>query len=108
MDNLGRILFIVGIIAAAALGVGFGGEQVSWVSWLLVILGAVVGFLNISGSETRTFLVAGIALILTATAFREVPVIGKELTAIMNSILGFLSGAIFVVAAKSLFDTARD
>ena len=61
MDNLGKVLFIIGILAAAAAGLGVDWH---WLPWTLVILGAVVGILNITTSETRTFLLAGIALML--------------------------------------------
>ncbi len=105
MANLGRILFLIGIVVAAAMGMGFSEP---WLPWVLVVLGAVVGFLNISGSESRTFLIAGIAMTIAATAFRNVPYIGDDVTKIMGGIMTFLSGAIFVVAAKALFDTTKD
>jgi len=105
MDNLGKILFIIGIIAAAAAGLGLDWH---WLPWTLVILGAVVGILNITSSETRTFLLAGIALMLSATAFRSIPAIGEVVTQIVSNILLFVSGAIFVVALKALFETGKD
>jgi len=105
MGNMGRILFIVGIVIAAAMGLGFSQP---WLPWVLVVLGAVVGFLNVTGSESRTFLISGIAMTLAATAFRNIPYIGDEMTAIMGAIMTFLSGAIFVVAAITLFQTTKD
>ena len=44
---------IVGLVIAAAGGVGF--EQ-AWVGWVLAVLGLIVGFLNISDKESQTFL----------------------------------------------------
>ncbi len=105
MDNLGKVLFIIGILAAAAAGLGLDWH---WLPWTLVLLGAVVGVLNITTSETRTFLLAGIALMLSATAFRSIPAIGEVVTQIVSNILLFVSGAIFVVALKALFETGKD
>ncbi len=105
MDNLGKVLFIIGILAAAAAGLGLDWH---WLPWTLVILGAIVGILNITSGETRTFLLAGIALMLSATAFRSIPAIGEVVTQIVSNILLFVSGAIFVVALKALFETGKD
>ncbi len=105
MDNLGKVLFIIGVLAAAAAGLV---PDWHWLPWTLVLLGAIVGVLNITASETRTFLLAGIALMLSATAFRSIPAIGEVVTQIVSNILLFVSGAIFVVALKALFETGKD
>lgn len=105
MGNLGRILFIVGLIVAVAAGLGFSQP---WLPWALAVLGAVVGFLNVSGGERNSFLIAGIAMLMSATAFSQVPGVGDEITSIMRALMSFLTGAIFIVALLSLFDTARD
>lgn len=105
MENLGRVLFVIGIIASAAAGLGLDWH---WIPWTLVILGAVVGILNISANETRTFLIAGIALTLSATAFRSIPAVGEVVTQVTSNILLFVSGALFVVAMKTLFETGKD
>jgi len=105
MENLGRVLFVIGIIASAAAGLGLDWH---WIPWTLVILGAIVGILNITATETRTFLMAGIALTLSATAFRSIPAVGEVVTQVVSNILLFVSGALFVVAMKALFDTGKD
>jgi len=105
MEHLGRVLFVIGIIAAAAAGLGLDWH---WIPWTLVILGAIVGVINITATETRTFLIAGIALTLSATAFRDIPAIGGVVTQVVSNILLFVSGALFVVAMKALFDTGKD
>ena len=101
MEKLGRWLFLVGLVIAilAGLFLNFG-----WVTWVLAILGLVVGFLNVTSEETRGFLLAGIALTLTATALKEVPFIGDYLTDILSYVVTFVSGAVLVVALKALFE----
>ena len=56
MDNIGRILFLVGLLIAVVLGLDFA-SGFAWLPWLLVVIGAVVGFLNVSETESNTFLV---------------------------------------------------
>ncbi|MCF6225293.1 MAG: hypothetical protein L3J22_03175 [Xanthomonadales bacterium] len=105
MEHLGRVLFVIGIIASAAAGLGLDWH---WLPWTLVLLGAIVGIINITATETRTFLIAGIALTLSATAFRDIPAIGDVVTQVVSNILLFVSGALFIVAMKALFDTGKD
>ncbi|MCF6263537.1 MAG: hypothetical protein L3J24_08150 [Xanthomonadales bacterium] len=105
MEHLGRVLFVIGIIASAAAGLGLDWH---WLPWTLVLLGAIVGVINITATETRTFLIAGIALTLSATAFRDIPAIGGVVTQVVSNILLFVSGALFIVAMKALFDTGKD
>ncbi len=105
MDKVGRIAFIVGLIIAVAAAFGLNEP---WMGWVLALLGAVVGYLNVSGGERSSFMIAGIALTISATAFTQVPFIGDEVGAVMGNIMTFMAGAIFVVAILSLFSTAKD
>ena len=79
-----------------------------WVAWVLAILGLIVGFLNVTGEETRTFLLAAIGLILAATSVQTIPFIGEVLTRIVSNLAVFMAPAVLVVALKSLFETAKD
>ena len=75
---------------------------------MLTILGLIVGFLNVSGAETRGFLLAAIGLILAASSLASMPYVGGYLTAILGNIVVFIAPAVLVVALKSLFETAKD
>src|SRR3989304_9788511 len=55
---------VIAVLAGIAAAAGFGAS--SWIAVLLVILGAVVGLLNISEKETTSFLVATIALVVAS------------------------------------------
>ncbi|MBS1250821.1 MAG: hypothetical protein MAG431_02418 [Chloroflexi bacterium] len=106
MDKSGRYLFIAGLVIAVLAGLIFSGA--AWATWVLAILGLVVGFLNVSGEETKGFLLAGIAFILTASALQSVPVIGEYLTSILDYVVVFVSGALLVVALQALFDIGSE
>ncbi len=105
MGQVGKWAFIVGLVIAV-LG-GLGVDQ-SWFSWVLILLGLVVGFLNVTGGETHGFLLAAIGLIVSASAARGIPYIGESASAILGNVVAFISAAVLVVALKALFETAKD
>ena len=105
MVLLGKCSFIVGLVIAVAGGLGF--EQ-AWFGWILAVLGLIVGFLNVSDKESQTFLLAAIALVVSASAVGAIPYIGESITRIIANLVLFLGGAVLVVAVKSLFAVARD
>lgn len=106
MQNVGKWAFIVGLIIAIIGGIGL--VEMSWIPWLLAILGVVVGLLNVTGSETQGFLLAAVAFLVTANSLQQVPYIGEALTGVLAAVAAFVGGAALVVALKSLFATARD
>src|SRR3989344_8070442 len=83
--KMGEWAFIIGVLVAVIIGLFSGSLQENtsgWLILLLVILGLIVGFLNISESETTPFLVAAVALLITGTAsesLRIIPTIGGYL-----------------------------
>jgi hypothetical protein len=104
LDVVGKWAFIVGLVLAVIAGLLF---DAAWMVWVLVLLGVVVGLLNVTGAETQGFLVAAIAFTVAATALSSIPFIGDLLTAVLSYIGAFVSGAMVVVALKALFETAK-
>jgi zinc transporter ZupT len=100
----GRWAFIIGLVIAVLAGLFF---QPDWAIWVLAILGLIVGLLNVTIKDTRGFLLAAIALTLSATALNTVPVIGKAFELILPFVVAFVAGAMIVVALKELYQTAR-
>jgi hypothetical protein len=103
-QTIGKWSFIIGLVIAVLAGLLF---QPGWAIWVLAILGVIVGFLNITAEETRSFLLASIALTLSATALNTIPVIGTALSLVLPFVVAFVAGATIVVALKELFQTAR-
>ena len=99
MQKLGHILFILGIIIAFVAGIGF---EHSWLPVGLVVFGLFVGLVNVVDVDTSKFLITGIALEVSASAFREFSFIG----AAMSDVMIFVGGALLVVAMRVLFSTA--
>lgn len=74
---------------------------------LLVFLGLIVGFLNITETETIPFLVAAIALSMVGLAnFNVIPYVGIYITQIVTNILYFVAPAAIIVALKAIYELA--
>ena len=115
--QVGDYAFIVGVLIAVVLGLAASklGTATADVLWLLlVVLGLVVGFLNVSGKETKDFLWVTVALVVVAFAgssqiseWASLKVIGPYLSGIFNSMLAFVVPASVVVALKSVWETSK-
>jgi len=106
MAQAGKIAFIVGLLIALVGGLGL--YDAPWFTWVLALLGLVVGFLNVSGEERRGFLIAAIALTLSAQSVSSLPVIGDKVTAVLGNVVAFIAAAVLIVALRSLFDKVRE
>lgn len=105
--RLGHWAFMVGILIAVIAGL-VPAWQTATVVWVLVILGLIVGLLNITAKETVEFLVATIALVLIGTAgIQTLPALGGIVISILENIVAFVSPAALIVALKAVYELAR-
>jgi len=110
------ITLVIAVLAGIAAAAGFGAS--GYVALLLVILGVIVGFLNISEKETNAFLVATIALIVASlgasvtgttgvfSALDVVPGLGRLINAIVANIAIFAAPAAIIIAVKAVHNLA--
>ena len=105
MENMGKWAFIIGFVICVVAGLLLVQP---WMFWVLAVLGLIVGFMNITGEETKTFLLAAIGLMLSASSVMSIPVIGPAVTDVVANIVAFISAAVLVVATKTLFEVAKD
>lgn len=115
-NQIGHYSFVIGVIIAIVLGIAASalGEVGSWLISLLIIFGMIVGFLNISATEAKEFLLVASALVLIAYAginqtnsFANVALIGTYLKGTFDSILAFVVPAGVIVALKKVWLMAR-
>ena len=66
------------------------------------MFGVFVGLVNMKNVDPNKFLITGIALEVSASAFRQFSFIG----AAMSDIMIFVGGAVLVVAMRTLFRSA--
>lgn len=104
LDIIGKWAFIIGLVIAVLAGLFY---QPAWAIWVLAILGVIVGLLNVTAEDTRGFLLAAIALTLSATALNTIPGLGTAFSLVLPFVVAFVAGATIVIALKELFVTAR-
>lgn len=105
MVNVGKWSFIIGVIVAVISGFW----AVPAVTLVMVILGLLVGFLNVTGEETQVYLVASIALMLMgATLLNQAvlntltSVLGVWLESVLTNFVAFVSASALVVALRAI------
>ena len=107
---IGRWAFVIGLIIAVVVGLIAGANgsaiQQGWIM-ALVIIGLIVGLLNVSDAEVTPFLMSGAVLIIAAALggneLNTVPFAGS----ILSAILAIFVPATIIVAIKNVFSLAK-
>ena len=108
LEMIGRYSFIAGVIIAIVTGF-LGAEYNNTVVLVLVVLGIIIGFLNITEKEIYNFLIAAIALLLTGAANLGVlPVVGQYLGPILTNISTLIAPAVVIVALKAVYTLGKE
>jgi hypothetical protein len=108
--KIGSWAFIIGVIIALIVG-GFGNKD-PIVTTVLILLGLIVGLLNVTGRETTPFLLASVSLVIVSSmggaGLASVASIGTTLQGILNAIMTFVMPATIIVALKAIYALAHD
>ena len=114
MEKWGEYAFIVGVIIAllagiaAAAGVSMDATVIWAIAIVLLVIGVIVGFLNIKDKETMAFLIAAIALLATsAVGWEAIPYIGAYIKSILAYVAALVAPAAVIVALKSVWSLAK-
>ena len=105
-NNVGHWAFLIGLVLAIIAGV-VPQLHTPKLSWILALLGLVVGLLNITKEEVYPFLLAVVALLLSANSAADVFQLGA-LVRVMENIVVFVFPAAFVVAFKTIWQLAQE
>ena len=109
VDLVGKFAFIGGVLLALLTGLIPNLESFPWVKWLLVILGLLVGFFNVTREEQTAFLVAGIGLLTASTAVRALlPGLGTIVGTVFENIIAFVGPAVVIVSIIGIANLAHD
>ncbi len=104
----GHYAFLIAIALAVLAGL-VPALQVTWVTWALIVLGLIVGFLNITAKETTEFLVATIALMAVGTAgLGVIPTAGNVIKIMLLNIQAIVVPAALIVALKAVYALAQE
>ncbi len=111
----GEWAFNIGVVIALGLGVasnfGLPSNVVGILAAILVAMGLVVGFLNVTGGETKDFLLVSAVLILGATGastLSVLPVVGGYLVQTFGYLMAFIVPATLVVCLKAIFAMSKN
>lgn len=108
MDGkIGHWAFLVGVLVAIIVGLVPSAAASPVVPWVLLVVGLLIGFLNVTEKETTGFLVAAVALVVVSDA-SNVARLGMTVTSILSSIGAVVSPAAVVVALKAVYAMAND
>jgi hypothetical protein len=104
---IGFWAFIIGL-ALSVIG-GIVAPQNTVIVLILVILGIIIGFLNITSKEVMLFLVATIALIVAGGVFEPIKVldIGKYLNNMLGYVATLMAPAAVIAAVKALWAVGK-
>jgi hypothetical protein len=109
--KVGSWAFIIGVIVALIIGV-FSASNTPVATTLLIVLGLIVGFLNVTGRETTPFLLASVSLVIVSymggPVLSDVARIGPTLQNVLGAITTFVIPATIIVALKAIYALAHD
>ena len=106
VDLVGKWAFLIGVILAVVLGL-FDPVMGNW-AIVLVVIGLIVGLLNVTDKEVTPFLMSGAVLIIASalggSLMSDMPFVG----AILDALLAVFVPATVIVAIKNVFSLARN
>lgn len=116
-NQLGSWAFTIGVAIAILLGVigsSLSGTAQEWLAILLVVVGIVVGILNVTGDEAMGFLTTSAILVFVSFAgSQSLAAVGsvwllQAIVNVFNALMILFVPATIVVALRAIFSLARD
>ncbi|MDP3882389.1 MAG: hypothetical protein Q8Q31_05925 [Nanoarchaeota archaeon] len=102
---IGSWAFLIGVVLAVVLGAF--GDITQGVLITLVIIGLIVGLLNVADKEVTPFLLSGAVLIIAASFGQEQMSAVRAFGSILQALLAIFVPATVIVAIKNVFSLAR-
>ncbi|MDD4049796.1 MAG: hypothetical protein PHX47_02190 [Candidatus ainarchaeum sp.] len=102
LEKIGAFAFLGGILISIIFGLIYNINHPVWLSTVLIILGLVVGLLNIEDKNISLFLIASITFIATSNSINAIPVIGDVLRGVLVNLVYFVAPAALVVSIVAI------
>ena len=124
-NTLGAWAFLIGVILAIIIGLSTSGlfpiKEIndnkvfsSAIYGVLVLLGIFVGYMNVTGKDSQTFLLAGTVLVIVSRfgidAVQGTVIgigVGSVVTSVFAALLALFVPATIIVALKTVFSIAK-
>lgn len=103
LTTIGYWAFIGGFVLAIIAGF----VDIPQLTFILFILGILVGFLNITEKESTPFLVATIALLIGGVGGLQIEKLSAVVVPILENIIAFASAGALIVALKQVVILAK-
>ncbi len=102
---IGGWAFLAGVLLAIIFGAL--GALTQPMVWVLVVIGVIVGFLNVTDIEVEPFLLSGAVLIIASAFGQDVVAVSPVFDRILESLLLIFVPATIIVAIRNVFGIAR-
>ena len=121
-NSLGAWAFLIGVVLAIVVGLSTSSflslssitKYSAQIYGILVIIGLVIGFLNVTSRDSQTFMIAGAILVVVSRFGMESVTgsligigIGDVVTSIFGALLALFVPATIIVALKTLFSISN-
>ena len=106
MDVVGEWTFLAGVVLAVILGI-LGPVTGTW-AMFLVVIGLIIGLLNIADKEVMHFMMSGAVLIIASALGGNVMSSLPYAGSILDALLAIFVPATIIVAVKNVFTLARN
>ncbi len=103
---IGGWAFLIGVVLAVVLG--FLGKINSTMAIILVVIGIVIGLLNIADKESAPFLMSGAVLVIVSAFGQDALGIVEKVSDIVDALLILFVPATIVVAVRHVLTLARN
>ena len=120
--SVGAWAFLIGVILAIIIGVSASSflpiaavtRFSAQIYGILVVLGIIVGFMNVTSKESQTFMIAGAVLVVVSKFGMDSITgsligigIGSIVTSVFGALLALFVPATIIVALKAVFSIAN-
>lgn len=96
--------FLIGVILAILLGLF--SQLNTTIVWVLILIGIIVGLLNIADKEATPFLMSSAVLIIASSLGAKA--VEAQLGAVLSALLAIFVPAAVVVAIRNVFSFAKN
>jgi len=100
-ERMGRLAFFAGVIISILLG----WMDLPQATLILVIIGVVVGLLNVTAKEAQSFLIATLVLVSAGVALSGA--MGEPIKSILQAFIALTASAAVVVALKEVYSIEK-
>ncbi len=108
---LGAWAFLIGVVLAIVIGLfntSLESQTARAIQITLVVIGILVGLLNVGSKETSTFLIACVSLVIVSYMGQSVLQVIPSIGSVFSALMTIFVPATVIVALKAVFAVANN